>query len=86
MHGLLESTFDDRFCLGPARRQQPHVNKQCPKQGPNRHRPFHSPLSRLFIVPTLQRKRQAIEAVYEARAVPKDHKVPGEEKGAHFGM
>lgn len=32
------------------------------------------------------RRRQAVEAVYEARPVPKDHKVPGEEQGAGWNV
>ncbi|GAX83831.1 hypothetical protein CEUSTIGMA_g11255.t1 [Chlamydomonas eustigma] len=32
-----------------------------------------------------ERRRQAVEAVYEARAMPSDHKVP-EVHGAHFGV
>lgn len=29
----------------------------------------------------LERKREAVVATYEARALPKDHKVPGSEQG-----
>jgi len=32
------------------------------------------------------RKRQAVEAVYEARAMPEDHKVPEEGHGSHYGI
>lgn len=32
-----------------------------------------------------QRKRVAVEAVYEARAIPTDHKVPGDRSGAAWG-
>lgn len=31
----------------------------------------------------LQRKRQAVEAVYEVRAMPEDHKIPGENQNSH---
>jgi hypothetical protein len=31
----------------------------------------------------LQRQRRAVETVYEARPVPKDHQVPGMGQGAH---
>jgi hypothetical protein len=31
----------------------------------------------------VQRKRQAVEAVYESRAMPEDHKV-GQEQGPHW--
>lgn len=33
-----------------------------------------------------ERRREAVEAVYEARAFPKDHKVPGSEHGAGFNV
>ena len=33
-----------------------------------------------------ERRRQAVEAVYEARPVPQDHKVPGENQGANWGL
>ena len=33
-----------------------------------------------------ERRRQAVEAVYEARPVPKDHKIPGEEQGAGWNL
>jgi PITH domain len=33
-----------------------------------------------------ERKRQAVEAVYEARPVPSDHKVPGGETMGQMGM
>jgi hypothetical protein len=33
-----------------------------------------------------ERRRQAVEAVYEARPVPQDHKVPGDEQGAGFNL
>lgn len=33
-----------------------------------------------------ERRRQAVEAVYESRPVPKDHKVPGEEQGAGWNL
>ena len=33
-----------------------------------------------------ERRRQAVEAVYEARPVPQDHKVPGDEQGASFNL
>lgn len=32
-----------------------------------------------------ERKRQAVEAVYEARPIPSDHKVDGLHQGAHWG-
>lgn len=41
--------------------------------------PFMPCCAVLFL---LQRKRQAVEAVYEARALPEDHKIPGMEQGA----
>ena len=33
-----------------------------------------------------ERRRQAVEAVYEARAVPKDHQVPGDQQGAGWNV
>ncbi|KAG1670383.1 hypothetical protein FOA52_000143 [Chlamydomonas sp. UWO 241] len=33
-----------------------------------------------------ERNRQAVEAVYEARAMPSDHKVPDEAHGAAYGL
>ena len=33
-----------------------------------------------------ERRREAVEAVYESRAMPEDHKVPEEGQGAHYGM
>jgi hypothetical protein len=37
--------------------------------------------------PSLQHRRQAVEAVYESQAMPGDHKVPGlEQGGAHYNM
>lgn len=34
----------------------------------------------------MQRKRAAVEAVYESRGIPSDHKVPGEEAlGSSWG-
>lgn len=33
-----------------------------------------------------ERKRQAVECVYEARPVPQDHKVPGEEAGGSWNL
>lgn len=32
-----------------------------------------------------QVRRKAVEAVYEARPVPKDHKIPGVDQGASWG-
>jgi hypothetical protein len=34
----------------------------------------------------LQRNRRAVEAVYELRPVPEDHKVPGMKQGGHFDV
>jgi hypothetical protein len=33
-----------------------------------------------------ERRRQAVEAVYETRPVPSDHKVPGGEQAGHWGL
>ena len=35
-----------------------------------------------------ERRRQAVEAVYESKPMPQDHEVPGEQQGAgwHLGM
>lgn len=35
---------------------------------------------------SLQRQRRAVEAVYEARPVPKDHQVPGDMQGASWNV
>jgi hypothetical protein len=40
----------------------------------------------LLLMPALQRQRRAVEAVYEARPVPKDHQVPGDMQGAHWNV
>ncbi|WIA37737.1 hypothetical protein OEZ86_014615 [Tetradesmus obliquus] len=33
-----------------------------------------------------ERQRRAVEAVYEARPVPKDHQVPGDMQGSHWSV
>jgi hypothetical protein len=33
-----------------------------------------------------ERRRQAVEAVYEARPVPRDHRVPGDMQGAGWNV
>ncbi len=33
----------------------------------------------------MQRKRVAVEAVYESRALPADHKVPGDKAAGSWG-
>lgn len=33
-----------------------------------------------------ERRRQAVEAVYEAKAMPSDHTVPGDQQGAGWNL
>lgn len=42
----------------------------------------------LLLLPLLmlQRQRRAVEAVYEARPMAKDHQVPGDMQGAHWNV
>lgn len=40
----------------------------------------------LLLLRALQRQRRAVEAVYEARPVPKDHQVPGDMQGSHWSV
>lgn len=40
----------------------------------------------LFPLSCIKRQRRAVEAVYEARPVPKDHQVPGDMQGSTWNV